>query len=149
MSFLVLTACLTSTATAQRSVTRRLPLTADGAVRITNLVGTITVHGWNRDSIAAVGEVGRGSKGFFMGGDGTAVKLGIDIPNDDPRAAEPSRLEVWVPAGARVRVKSTRGSIVVDGVTGALDLATTSGDVRVDGVPRELTVETMDGDVEL
>jgi hypothetical protein len=109
----------------------------------------VRVHGWDRDSIAATGEVGRGSKGFYMGGDRSAVKLGVDIPNDDVTTAEPSTIEVWVPAGSRVRVKSTRGSIVVDGVTGALDLGSTSGDVTVTGIPRELTVETMDGDMQL
>lgn len=146
---LALTTCLTSTAAAQRSINRRLPLAPDGAIRITSLTGVIRVHGWDRDSIAATGEVGRGSKGFYMGGDRSGVKLGVDIPNDDPTAAEPSTIEVWVPTGSRVRIKSTRGSIVVDGVTGALDLGSTSGDVTVTGVPRELTVETMDGDIRL
>ena len=146
---LALTTCLTSTAAAQRSINRRLPLAPNGAVRITSLTGVIRVHGWDRDSIAATGEVGRGSKGFYMGGDRSGVKLGVDIPNDDPTAAEPSTIEVWVPTGSRVRIKSTRGSIVVDGVTGALDLGSTSGDITVTGVPRELTVETMDGDMRL
>jgi hypothetical protein len=147
---LTLALCLTSTAAAaQQAVSRRLPLARDGSVRITNFAGVIRVHGWDRDTIAVTGEVGRGSKGFFMGGDGTAVKLGIDIPNDDPRAAEPSTLDVWLPAAARVRVKTARGSIDVEGVSGALDLAATSGKVTVQGVPRELTVETMDGDIEL
>jgi len=145
----VLTICLTSTAAAQSRINRRLPLAADGTVRITNLAGVIRLHGWDRDSIVATGEVGRGSKGFFMGGDRTAVKLGIDIPNDDVTTAEPSTLDVWVPAGSRVRVKSTRGVIVVDSVTGSLDLGSTSGNITVTGVPRELTVETMDGDIEL
>jgi hypothetical protein len=146
---LALATCLTSAAAAQRSINRRLPLAPDGAIRITSLTGVIRVHGWDRDSIAATGEVGRGSKGFYMGGDRNGVKLGVDIPNDDPATAEPSTIEVWVPAGSRVRVKSTRGSIIVDGVTGALDLGSTSGDITVTGVPRELTVETMDGDMEL
>jgi hypothetical protein len=146
---LALAACLTSAAEAQQSVSRRLPLARDGWVRITNFIGVVRVHGWDRDTIAVTGEVGRGSKGFFMGGDGNAVKLGVDIPGDDPRAAEPSTLDVWLPAESRVRVKTARGSIDVEGVTGSLDLAATTGNVRVDGVPRELTVETMDGDVEL
>jgi hypothetical protein len=149
LSFVLLTMCLTSAAAAQRPINRGLPFARDGAIRITSLTGIIRIHGWDRDSIAATAEVGRGSKGFYMGGDRTAVKLGIDIPNDDPGTVEPSTIEVWVPAGSRVRVKSTRGSIVVDGVTGALDLGSTSGEVRVTGVPRELTVETMDGDVDL
>lgn len=146
---LVLAACLTSTAAAQSRFNRRLPLAPDGTIRIHNLAGIVRLHGWARDSIAATGEVGRGSKGFFMGGDRTAVKLGIDIPNDDVTTAEPSTLEVWVPTGSRVRVKSTRGEIVVDGVTGALDLGSTSGNIAVTGIPRELTVETMDGDIAL
>lgn len=145
----VLTACLTSVAAAQRVINRGAPLAPDGAIRITNLAGIVRLHGWDRDSIAVTGDVGRGSKGFYMGGDRTAVKLGVDIPNDDAAAAEPSTVEVWVPMGSRVRVKSTRGSIIVDGVTGALDLGSTSGDIRVTGVPRELTAETMDGDLEL
>ncbi|HEY7407404.1 MAG TPA: DUF4097 family beta strand repeat-containing protein [Gemmatimonadaceae bacterium] len=146
---LLVMTCLTSAAGAQQPFDRRLPLARDGSIRITNLSGIVRVHGWDRDSIAATGEVGRGSKGFYMGGDRSAVKLGVDIPNDDVTTAEPSTIEVWVPAGSRVRVKSTRGSIVVDGVTGALDLGSTSGDVTVTGIPRELTVETMDGDMQL
>ncbi|HJU66682.1 MAG TPA: hypothetical protein VJ650_00440 [Gemmatimonadaceae bacterium] len=145
----VLAMCLTSTVAAQNRFNRRLPLASDGTIRIHNLAGIVRLHGWDRDSIVATGEVGRGSKGFFMGGDRTAVKLGIDIPNDDVTTAEPSTLDVWVPAGSRVRVKSTRGMIVVDGVTGALDLGSTSGNVIVSGIPRELTVETMDGDIQL
>jgi hypothetical protein len=145
----ILTMSLTSAAAAQRPIERGLPLSADGSIRITNLAGVVRLHGWNRDSIAVTGQVGRGSKGFFMGGDRTAVKLGVDIPDDDVTAAEPSTLDVWVPAGSRVRVKSTRGSIIVDGVTGALDLGSTSGEIRVTGIPRELTVETMDGDMAL
>jgi hypothetical protein len=145
----ILATCLTSAAAAQNRFNRRLPLAPDGSVRIHNLAGIVRLHGWDRDSIAATGEVGRGSKGFFMGGDRTGVKLGIDIPNDDVTSAEPSTLDVWVPAGSRVRVKSTRGEIVVDGVTGTLDLGSTSGNITVTGVPRELTVETMDGDIQL
>jgi hypothetical protein len=149
LSLLFLTTCLTSAAAAQQTIDRRLPLMRDGHIRITILTGIVRLHGWDRDSIAATGEVGRGSKGFYMGGDRTGVKLGVDIPNDDATAAEPSTVDVWVPASSRVRVKSARGSIVVDGVTGTLDLGSTSGDIRVTGIPRELTVETMDGDVEL
>ncbi|HJR68292.1 MAG TPA: DUF4097 family beta strand repeat-containing protein [Gemmatimonadaceae bacterium] len=149
LCILVLATCLTNAASAQNRFNRRLPLASDGSIRIQNLAGIVRLHGWDRDSIVATGEVGRGSKGFFMGGDRNGVKLGIDIPNDDVTTAEPSTLEVWVPAGSRVRVKSTRGEIVVDGVTGALDLGSTSGNVTVTGIPRELTVETMDGDVQL
>jgi hypothetical protein len=103
-----LATCLTSTAAAQSRFNRRLPLAPEGTIRIHNLAGIVRLHGWDRDSIVATGEVGRGSKGFFMGGDRTAVKLGIDIPNDDVTTAEPSTLDVWVPTGSRAHSISAR-----------------------------------------
>jgi hypothetical protein len=146
---LLLLCCLTSNALAQRQVNRRQPLQSDGAVRITNLVGTIRVHGWDRDSIAVTGEISRRGMGFFMGGDRAAVKLGVDTPSEDVSAADPSTLEVWVPTGSRVRVKSARATIDVANVTGTLDLTSTGGNITVKGVPRELTVESIDGDIAL
>ena len=42
---LLATTCLTSSAAAQRSINRRLPLAPDGAVRITNFAGVVRLHG--------------------------------------------------------------------------------------------------------
>lgn len=145
----ILTSCLTSSLLAQGPVNRRQPLDPDGAVRITNLVGTVRVHGWAKDSIAVSGEVPRRTSGFYMGGDRKGVKLGVETPNDDVSKADPATLEVWVPATARVRVKSARATVEVANITGTLDLSSTGGNITVSGIPRELTVETIDGHIRL
>lgn len=149
LAALMLGSCLTSSLLAQRPVNRRMPLDPDGAVRITNLVGTVRVHGWAKDSIAVTGEVPRRGMGFYMGGERSGVKLGVETPNEDIATAEPATLDVWVPATARILVKSARATVQVANVTGTLDLSSTGGTITVTGVPRELTVETIDGNIAL
>jgi DUF4097 and DUF4098 domain-containing protein YvlB len=57
------------------------------------------------------------------------------------------KLELRVPAGARVWAKSGSANIDVTGVTGGLDLNIVGGRVKVSGNPHELNVESMDGNV--
>lgn len=131
----------------QERIEHRRPLARDGSLRIYNLMGEMRITGWDRDSVVVTGTITAGDR-FFMGGGPQGVKLGIDN-----RAGEttnnPAMLEIRVPAGARVWVKSAGAPIHVAGVSGGVDLYTVGGDVHVSGRLRELSIETMDGDVEI
>lgn len=124
------------------------PLAPDGSLRIFVLNGSVRVTGWDRDSVAVSGTAGKGQE-LFMGGTRSTMKLGL-WDRADAANALPSHIEVRVPAGARVWVKTGYDADVdVAGVTGGLDLNTAAGDVRVAGSPRELTVEAMEGSIEI
>lgn len=124
------------------------PLAPDGSLRIFVLNGSVRVTGWSRDSVAVSGSAGKGQE-LFMGGTRSTMKLGL-WDRADADNALPSHLEVRVPAGARVWVKTGYDADVeVSGVVGGLDLNTAAGDVRVTGSPRELTVEAMEGSIEI
>jgi Putative adhesin len=125
---------------------RGLHLDADGAVRISNLVGSVRVIGWNRDSVALRGSVAKGDK-LFMGGGSRGMKMFIEPLND--RNPQPSSIEVFVPARAKVWVKTATATIDVSGVTGELDLYVVGGRIRVSGDPAELNAEAIDGDIEV
>lgn len=125
---------------------RGLHLDADGAVRISNLVGSVRVIGWNRDSVALRGSVAKGDK-LFMGGGPRGMKMFIEPLNE--RNPQPSSLEVFVPARAKVWVKTATATIDVSGVTGELDLYVVGGRIRVTGDPAELNAEAIDGDIEV
>jgi DUF4097 and DUF4098 domain-containing protein YvlB len=127
-------------------IERGLHLDADGAVRISNLVGSVRVIGWNRDSVALRGAVAKGDK-LFMGGGPRGMKMFIEPLND--RNPQPSSLEVYVPARAKVWVKTATATIDVSGVTGELDLYVVGGRIRVTGDPAELNAEAIDGDIEV
>lgn len=107
------------------------------SVRVENPGGATRVLGWDRDSVAVAP-----AAGVTRTGDRAAVEVRVD-------PATSQALEVRVPAGSRVWVRSERGEIEVDGVTGPVTAVSGSGRIRVGGAPREVTVETLDGNIEI
>ena len=131
---------------AQKKVERRIPLGMEGALRIVNMVGSIVVHGWNKDTVMVRGTLGAGDN-FYMGGGYTGAKMFVEAVND--RDPKPARLDVWVPARARLWVKTATANIDVSGVDGGLDLYVVSGTIDVTGNPHELNAEAIDGDIHI
>lgn len=140
---LIALAALAAPAAAQQ-VSRGFALERDAAIRIFNLAGTITVRGWDRDSVAVSGNVPGTEGTFYAGGGGGAAKLGVE-----PRGSTPPRVElqVMVPRNARVWIKTDAAVIDVAGVAGQVDAYSVGGRVQVAGPVRTLSVESMDGTI--
>jgi hypothetical protein len=128
----------------QTKIERKLALGMDGALRIGNMVGSVTVHGWNKDTVLVRGTLASADQ-FFMGGGYTGAKMFVESAND--RNPKPTRLEVWVPARVRLWVKTATANIDVSDVSGGLDLYVVSGTIDVTGNPSELNAEAIDGDI--
>lgn len=131
-------------ASAQRSIAERFAAAPDGFVRIQNIAGSIKLIGWNRDSIAITGKVNDTPAERFevhRGEDG--VKLGLW--DTSVERAEPSDIEVRVPARSRIWIRTGSASVFVDGVTGTLDVNSVGGDIDVRGAPAEVFAESMTG----
>ena len=120
---------------------QRWPFAADGSVRIVNPAGRIHVIGWDVDSLAVSG---RGPGSLAAAGTANVRKLVVS-----GRGGGGTELEVHVPRGARVWVKSASADIDVIGVDGTLDLNSVGGAIHVVGTPADVTAETMGGPVEL
>jgi len=131
---------------AQKKVERKLPLGMEGALRIVNMVGSVVVHGWSKDTVLVRGTLAAGDS-FFMGGGYSGAKMFVESVND--RDPKPARLEVWVPARIRLWVKTATANIDVSGVDGGLDLYVVSGTIDVTGNPHELNAEAIDGDIHI
>ena len=131
---------------AQKKVERKIPLGMEGALRIVNMVGSVVVHGWDKDTVLVRGTLGAGDN-FLMGGGYTGAKMFVESVND--RDPKPTRLEVWVPARVRLWVKTATANIDVSGVDGGLDLYVVSGTIDVTGDPHELNAEAIDGDIHI
>ena len=135
---------------AQTKVDQRRASSSDPSVRIVGAFGSLKIIGWDRDTIAISGTVAKGSR--FDGGMGGSfglptrgAKWYLDAPVDAPTTS--TRLELRVPAKARVWAKAGSADIEVTGITGGLDLNIVGGSIRVSGDPRELSIESMDGAV--
>jgi hypothetical protein len=139
-------ALVSTSAIAQKKVERKLPLGMEGALRVVNMVGSVTVHGWNKDTVLVRGALGAGDS-FYMGGGYTGAKMFVESAND--RDPKPTRLELWVPARVRLWIKTATANIDVSDVSGGLDLYVVSGTIDVTGSPRELNAEAIDGDIHI
>jgi DUF4097 and DUF4098 domain-containing protein YvlB len=137
---------ISSPLAAQKKVERRLPLGMEGAIRVVNMVGSVVVHGWAKDTVLVRGTLGAGDS-FFMGGGYTGVKMFVESLND--RDPKPTRLEIWVPAKVRLWIKTATANIDVSDVSGGLDLYVVSGTIDVTGNPHELNAEAIDGDIHI
>ena len=131
---------------AQRQQTRAFAVAPDVAVRIHNLVGVTRVTGWDRDSIAVVAVIPAGGGSFFGGGGGRFAKMGIE--GQDPSLTGPgSELDVKVPRGARVWIKSASAKVELVNVGGEVEVTSLTGSIGLDGSPRVATLESIDGDI--
>lgn len=137
----------TTPAHAQQTVDRRWPLNMDGMVRIHNHNGTVTIRGWDRDTVHVTGTIAsKGKDAFFGGGGSSAVKMAVEGSDDRAPLAD---LTIFLPARARISVRGAATTIDVRDIAGTIDATTLSGRLRIAGAPTEVTAETMDGDLEI
>src|SRR3954462_3832629 len=88
---------------AQKKVERRLALGMEGAIRISNMVGSVIVHGWAKDTVLVRAQLAPGDQ-LFRGGGKNGPKMFVESANE--RDPKPTRLDVWVPARVRLWIKT-------------------------------------------
>src|SRR2546429_2732039 len=118
-------------------VAGRWPFAGDGSVRIVNPSGRIRLIGWDVDSLAVSG---RGPGRLAAAGTASVRKLVV---------TGRAELEVHVPRGARVWVKSASADIDVVGVDGTLDLNSVAGPDPPGRPPADVTGGAVGGPGEL
>jgi DUF4097 and DUF4098 domain-containing protein YvlB len=115
-----------------------------GSVELTIVSGEIRITTWDRDEIRVLATTERGEIVPSFSAD----RLRLDVRNVDRRLG-PTRYEVTVPAGVRVRARSVSGNISATGTKGELDLASVSGAIEAGDGVRRTEVETVSGRVTL
>lgn len=138
-------ASLLAPAAAAQQAVRGWPAAPDAAVRVFNLAGSTRVVGWDHDSVMVTGTVAAGGR-LYGGGGRAAVKLGVE-PSRPGGDAPAGVLEVRVPRGAVLSVKSATADVEVRDVRGSIEVMSVGGRVTVTGDPRQISVESMTGDV--
>jgi hypothetical protein len=145
---LVFVALYTGTASAQRKIDERRAMVPAGFVRIFMVTGSVTVTGWDQDSLVVTGTVFEpAGDRFAVGVTPKGAKMGLWT--DLEAGLKPSHINVRVPFRSQVWVKTTSADIRVTNVAGGVDLFSVSGTIEVSGSPREVYAETMGGDIAL
>jgi hypothetical protein len=129
---------------AQQKVHQGWRLDSDASIRIHLAAGRVRITGWTHDSVHVAGSVPAGGGRFYGGGAGKGAKLGIET-SDWSGTGPASTLDVSVPRGARLWVKTASAGVEVTAVEGEVDLTSVNGNLTLTGTPRVLTAETVDG----
>ncbi|MFO7652546.1 MAG: DUF4097 family beta strand repeat-containing protein [Candidatus Krumholzibacteriia bacterium] len=139
---------IAATAAAQEKVDRTLAAAADGTVIIENLGGEVMVTGWDRDEVHLTGTLDDQVEELVFERDGDRVRIKVEYPRRSTRI-EGSYLQVQVPRGSRLDVRTVSAEVGVRDVRGRIEAQTVSGDVEVAGEPAEVEVQTVSGDVDV
>ncbi len=135
-------------ALAQTRVNETKPAAHDGTVKIAMTVGSLRVVGWREGSVTVTGTLGAGTErlDFETGGRKTFIR--VVLPREVSNVTG-SHLEIHVPRGSTVAVRTAGADIEVKDVNGSLDLESVSGGIHVTGSARMVYAESATGDVEL
>ncbi len=145
----VLAAAFPLSAVAQQRVDQRHAVNPGANLRIyMETAGTIRISGWARDSVAFSGTTDEGlpELEFSTANQGKAAKGGIWT---DKKGKGQVDLDVRIPEGATLWVKTTGASVEIDDVSGGVDVYTVTGDVTFAGSPKQLYAESMGGEVSI
>lgn len=123
----------------------------DARVRITNVSGSITVTGWDRDEVHVTGELGDGVEELAIKGGPDDLGIEVRFPEGrHNRHVEETRLEVSVPRGARLEAKGVSADVEANGLTGDVRLESVSGDVGANlDTDAAVRIHSVSGDVTL
>lgn len=126
-------------------------------VEVENLAGQVTVQGWDRNQVLVRAELSSQVEGMDVDGDKDRVVIRVRHPKNNRRwgwgdhghGDGGSRLDIRVPHGTSLRVKTVSADVDVEDLRGARqDLRTVSGDVAIRRVAgQRLLIETVSGDV--
>lgn len=151
MKKLVMTtlACLlTLPAFADEEVDRRLDAASDGHVEVSNIAGSVTVNGWNRDTVEVTGTLGRNVEELIFERDGDTIEIKVKVPKRGGRGIE-SDLRISVPKNSSIDIGTVSADIDVSDVTGEQSLSSVSGDIETDYTGGEMSAQSVSGDVEV
>jgi DUF4097 and DUF4098 domain-containing protein YvlB len=129
-------------------IDKRAPADPGGQVEISNVSGTVTVTGWERNEVAVSGELGEGSERLEFTSADKLTRVKVVLPNKTWHVEE-TDLVVKVPAGSSISVNTVSADIVVHGVTGSQRLQSVSANVTTEAAAEDVECKTVSGDVKV
>lgn len=162
LTVLALSCAAPSIALAQSAVNERLALASGGRVEISNIAGTVSVLGWDRNEVQLTGSLGEGQS-LEVENSANRVQLKVVYPRNG-RSSRGAQLQLRVPRSAelqantvsadidiaevdlrRLQAQSVSGAITAAGSAGEAALTSVSGSIRSTLATRRLQTKTVSG----
>ncbi len=132
-----------STVFAQSAVNQRLPLSSGGRVELSNIAGSVTVRGWDRNEVQLTGTLGDGQR-LEVENSANRVQLKVVYPNG--RSNRGAVLELHVPRASQLQTSTVSADVdVADIDLRRLQATTVSGDITANGQANEVELNAVSG----
>jgi uncharacterized protein YdeI (BOF family) len=148
LMMITLACLLTFPAFADEEVDRSLDAAPDGHVEVSNIAGSVTVNGWNRNTVEVTGTLGRNVEELIFERDGDTIEIKVKVPKSGGRGIE-SDLRISVPKNSSLDIGTVSADIDVSDVAGEQSLSSVSGDIETDYAGGDLSAQSVSGDVEV
>ncbi|HEX6572475.1 MAG TPA: hypothetical protein VF055_10660, partial [Steroidobacteraceae bacterium] len=143
---IALLAALPGIAAAGEPINKRTSADPNGTVEVSNVAGSVTVTGWDRNEVAVTGELGDGTETLEFTKADKLTRVKVVVPKRSYNVDD-TDLIVKVPAGSVLSVNTVSADVIVQGVRGAQRLQAVSGDVRTEASGEDVECRTVSGDV--
>ncbi|MGX9719588.1 DUF4097 family beta strand repeat-containing protein [Stenotrophomonas acidaminiphila] len=131
-------------ALAQTPVNERHALSSGGRVEISNVAGSVTVRGWDRNEVQLTGTLGDGQR-LDVQNSANRVQLKVVYPQNS-RNSRGAVLELRVPRGSELQAGTVSAALdVADVDLRRLQASTVSGGIRANGQAGESSLTSVSG----
>lgn len=148
---------LSGSALAGTPIDEKHSAAVDARIEISNVKGSVTVSGWDRNEVAVSGTLGDGAKPLKIEGGDSDLRIKVEGDSkqgwfswgSDSRMG-PTDLDVKVPKAAALKINVVSANVTLSGVDGAsLNVESVSGKLRLDSGAKDVGVDSVSGNVEL
>jgi DUF4097 and DUF4098 domain-containing protein YvlB len=130
---------------------------ATARIDVSNIKGSVTVSGWDKNEVSITGTLGDGAKRLAVEGGGDRLSIKVEAPDKqswfswgaDTRMGD-SVLDIKVPKGAEMKIEVVSADVSLAGVAGrSLDVDSVSGKLHLDSGAKEFEIDSVSGDIDV
>ena len=137
-------------ATAETRVDETRALAADGYLEISNVAGSLTIVGWDRDEVKISGTLEDDVEELEIEEEGRGLSITVRVPRRiRPSDEVEAVLEVRIPRGCRLEAGTVSADVSLEDFEGEAEIGTVSGMINVRKGPSTMEISTVSGPVEI
>jgi DUF4097 and DUF4098 domain-containing protein YvlB len=134
----------------EQPVDRRAPADPQGEVEVSNISGTVSISGWDRNEVQVTGTLGEGIERLDFVSEPKRTIIQVKHPDNNRRDGDAeAELSIRVPTGSRLNVNTVSAEISVTHVNGEQRLQSVSGDISGEIAGEDVEAKTVSGSVVL
>jgi DUF4097 and DUF4098 domain-containing protein YvlB len=136
-------------ALAQQKINKRVTVSPDATVEVSNVQGGVTISAWDRNEVELTADLESDKDELEFEASERHVRVEVERPHgkynhDD---GDDAYLTLRVPSGARLIIDTVSAEIGVTGVKGEQSLESVSGEVRTQAFDAPVRANAVSGDI--